>query len=525
LINKEFKKNWLKILKFNETRDILEDPELKKEEVRIPLSPITINANILYHYFEILYPKFINDQQNILDIIVSDKKNKIIGSYLYKTKKSGIHETVEPIPNGIIRIKSVNIDSLDEIFNNVQNQIMKEKGIRISSIRLFKKEAIDLINKHCENIEIISLYQFFIRILDLIQKLFEKDLFFIYPEPTVFNFLKGSLTLLNQVQLKNLFKFIEDLLPKFNTFILLDGDIIKTIIHLQKELSKSGKSNISLKILTLEDLNINLDNLNIKNTLKKIQKKLKTKNGYYLYQKDIISITSDLFELSIPLKKDHIQFLLQKVLFGYRSYENHWSMVPRPILYNNLVRFIIRLFGFNINLKKLSHWAIPDLIFNYIDFYIGLNSRILFIITDLKRSKREKMPQDNLLKDTCKHIFYLEFEESTLKEVKVFNSEELFPDTYFNSLDSIKKIISEKCGAPSTIIVLDKLLLQKIVENFIFRHSKSLFYPRLKTLKMLKNKKYLTIYPEFPPYKLLNKKGTISLLKLILPILIDKHEF
>jgi len=135
------------------------------------------------------------------------------------------------------------------------------------------------------------------------------------------------------------------------------------------------------------------------------------------------------------------------------------------------------------------------------------------------------MPQDNLLKDTCKHIFYLEFEESTLKEVKVFNSEELFPDTYFNSLDSIKKIISEKCGAPSTIIVLDKLLLQKIVENFIFRHSKSLFYPRLKTLKMLKNKKYLTIYPEFPPYKLLNKKGTISLLKLILPILIDKHEF
>ncbi|MFX0104161.1 MAG: hypothetical protein ACFE75_01565, partial [Candidatus Hodarchaeota archaeon] len=379
MINKEFRKNWLKILKFNETRNIIEEPELLKENVRIPLTPITLNANILYHFFEILYPKFINDQQHILDIIISDidKKKKIITSYLYITKKAGIHEIVESISNDVLRIKSLDIERLDEVLSNVQNQIMKEKGIRISSIRLFKKEAIDLINKHCENIEIISLYQFFIRILDLIQKLFEKDLFLIYPKPTIFNFLRGSLALLNQVQLKSLFKNIEELLPEFNTFILIDGDRIKIVVNLQKVLSKYGKSNISLKILNLDDLNINLDNLNTKDTLKVIQKKLNTKNGYYFYQKDIISIISDLFEQVIPLKKKNIQFLLQKILLGYRSFENYWSMVPRPSLYNNFVRFIIRLFGFNLNLKKLSHWAIPDLIFDYIDFYLGLNSKIL----------------------------------------------------------------------------------------------------------------------------------------------------
>ncbi|MCK4779797.1 MAG: hypothetical protein KAT57_06405, partial [Candidatus Lokiarchaeota archaeon] len=72
MINKEFKNNWLKILNFNENREILEEPEKTKDYVRIPLSPIKLNANILFHFFELLYPRFINDQQNILDIVISE---------------------------------------------------------------------------------------------------------------------------------------------------------------------------------------------------------------------------------------------------------------------------------------------------------------------------------------------------------------------------------------------------------------------------------------------------------------------
>jgi len=72
LINKNFKDNWLKILRFNTNREILEDPENVKEYFRIPLTPISINANLLYQFFELLYPKFINDQQHILDIILMD---------------------------------------------------------------------------------------------------------------------------------------------------------------------------------------------------------------------------------------------------------------------------------------------------------------------------------------------------------------------------------------------------------------------------------------------------------------------
>ena len=189
-----------------------------------------------------------------------------------------------------------------------------------------------------------------------------------------------------------------------------------------------------------------------------------------------------------------------------------------------MVRFIIRLFGFNLNLKKLSHWAIPEVIFNYIDFYVGLNSRILFIITDIKKTKNVRFSPKTIFKNTCKYTFLLEFEESTLKKIITINKEELFSGTY-NSLNSIKEKIIEKFGSPSAVIVFDEFLLQSIIKNFIFRHSKLAFFPRFKTLKMLKNEMYFTILPEFPPYTLIKKKKTTSLVKLLLPILIDKHEF
>lgn len=526
MINKTFRDNWLKILNFNATREILENPEKARDYVRIPLTPVSIHANLLFQFFDLLYPKFINDQQNILDIIISDtdKKSKVLSFYLYKTKKAGIHETIERLPNNLVRIKSIELEKLDDIFNKVQNAIIKENGIRISSIRIFKKDALDLINKYCRQIEESSINEFLERIMVLIQKVIKKELVLIYPEPILMKFLKAFLALLNDIHLQKLIKFVEEILPEFNHSLLITGNEIKVIIHLQKIKLSSGKSELIIKFLTPEELGVNLSNLNLKDLLNLIQNKLKTENTYFVSQNDIISFLSDFIELSIPLKKDNIQFLLQKALFGYRSFENHWNMVPRPKIYNNLVRFIIRLFGYNLNLKKLSHWAIPDLIFNYIDFYVGLNSRILFILTDQEEIKTEKQFQELIFKNTCINISLFEFEDSILKKIIPIKKEELISSKYA-SINSIKEKLIKKFGSPSIIIVLDKFLLQNIIKNYIFTHSKFSFLPRFKTLKMLKNEKYLKMYPEFSPYKFFKDKRPISLIKLLLPILIDKHEF
>lgn len=504
----------------------MEDPEKTTEIVRIPLSSINLNVNILYHLFEILYPQFINDQQNILDIIITEteKKNKILRTYLYKTKKAGIHETIESLPEGMIRIKSFDSEELDDIFNKIQNALIKERGIQISSIRIFKEEAIELINTYCENVPSLSINEFLEQIIDLIQELIQKNLIFIYPEPIIFKFFKQILKIFENIKFQKLFKFIEQELPQFSISLFLDSSHFKLVILLQKILSKSRKSELSMQFFTLEELNIKQDELNINEILNYIQNKLKTEKVYYLKQNDIISYISEFFELSIVMNEKNLKFLLQKALFGYRTFEKHWNMIPRPRIYNTFIRFLIRLTGFNLNLKKVSHWAIPDLIFNYVDFYFGLNSKVLFLITDQNRYKNGKFSQENFLKNTCISSFLLEIENSELKKLRFIDKKFLF-SAINSSLSSIRDTIESNFGIITGIIVFDKFLIQTMLKSFFLRHSKFSFLSRFKILKLLKNERYFRMIPEYPFYEIIRKKSTISFLKLLLPILIDKHEF
>ncbi|MFX1464738.1 MAG: hypothetical protein ACFFBF_17105, partial [Promethearchaeota archaeon] len=385
-------------------------------------------------------------------------------------------------------------------------------------------EAIELINTYCEKVPLLSINEFLEQIIDLVQVLIERDLIFIYPEPIILKFYKQILKIFEHIKFQNLFKFIEQLIPEFQISLFLDSKHFKTVILLQKILSKSTKSELRLQFFRSEELGIKQDELSVREILNYVQNKLKTEKVYYLKQNDLISYISDFLELSILINKENLKFLFQKALFGYRSFEKHWNMVPRPRIYNTFIRFLIRLIGFNLNLKKVSHWAIPDLIFNYIDFYFGLNSKILFLITDQNRYKKGKSSQEIFLKNTCISSFLLEIENSELKKLRFINKKHLFTNAN-NSLYSIKDITKTNFGSVTAIIVFDKFLIQEIAKNFISRRSKISFFSRFKVLKLLKNERYFRMFPEFPFYNIIKKKSIISLLKLLLPILIDKHEF
>jgi len=505
----------------------LDDPRIMEEKVRVPLSPIRINIYILYHFFELFYPKFINDQQNILDIVISkeDKKNKVLGLYLYETNKVGIHEVIKTLPGNLVRSKYIDIESLESFFNILQTVIMKETGIRISSIRIFKKEAIDLINKHCEAVRTLSLRIFLTQIMDLIQTLFERDLFLIYPKPMFQNFFVGIVELLKNIRFKTLFNFIESILPEMKISFFIESNSIDIIFILQKRKLKSGKSDLTLKIFTPFELGIEIDNLDLKNKLNLIREKLQVEKIYHFKLNNLIYLISNLFELSIPIKKDNIELLIQKILFGYRSFEKHWDMAPRPIIYKTLVRFLIRIFGFNLNLRKLSHWAIPNVLFGFINFYFGLNCKILLLITDAQNHKKFKNHKKDYLGNKTKDIFLLEIENNTLTRIELINKSILLSENDNNSLNLIKIKGSEKFGYISSVIMLDKMLLQNAIKNLFFNHFKLAPFSKMKLLKMIKKQEYFRIYPEIPLYQLIKKKGIISTIKLILPILIDKHEF
>ena len=526
MINKKFQKNWLKILKYNSNVKLGDKFKLVEDKVRIPLTPIEVNPYLLYYLFEILYPKFVNSQQNILDIIISDDGRNIIKSYLYKTKKAGIHESIEIFPNDLIKVHKKDFEDIEKFYNRILEGLIKKKGERVSSIRVFKEKAIDYINQHCVGIEDLPFDELLLKFLDLIQKLVKQDLFVIYPEPKIFKFLKDIINFLNGYQLNSLFKMFYPLLPEFNISLIFGSEELLFILHLQKIfVSKSETPFLRLKLILPNEIDINIDGLNENQILELVRDRLQTDNAYFIRQKDIISLLTELINLPVNIREENLLLIAQKILFGFRSFEKHWFLRPKPIIYNNLLRFLLRIFGFNINLRKLSHWAIPDLISSLFESSFGLNSKILVILSDTEKYKKLNLINFNYLEKVIDYTLLFEIENRTLIKIHSIPKEDLFTNGEIKSLESIRNELSEQFGFLSSIIIIDKLLLQNLIKLFIFDHSKYAPIAKIRTLKMLKKQKFFYIFPELPLYKLIQKKGTISLLKLVLPILIDKHEF
>jgi hypothetical protein len=514
------------MLTYNSRIDLGDKSKITDAKIRIPLTPIEVNPYLLYHLFEVLYPEFINDHNNILDIIISNDGKNVINLFLYETKKAGIHESIEKLQHDIIKFHKKDLADIRRFYGRILDGIVKKKGIRVSSIRIFKEKAIEYINEYCVDIEDSPFDILLSEGFDLIQKLLEQDLFIVYPEPNIFRYLKELIIFLNGRRLSSLFRLFYKLLPEFNiAFIFDSGDLI-VILHLQKlKVSYSETPYLRLKLMIPEELGINNDITDKYKFLRLIQQHLQTDNAYFLNQFDVISLLTEIINSPVKLKGENLSLLFQMILFGLRSFEDHWYLSPKPLIYNNLVRFVIRLFGFNLNLRKISHWAIPDLIFNIIKNNFGLNSKILVIISDITNLKKPNFSNFKYLEKAAKHLLVVEIENSTLVQLHSVQKEDLIIENEIVSLESIRLKFSEKYGYLSNVIILDKLLLQSLIKNFIFEHSKIAPRSKIRTLKMLRKPKFFYMFPELPPYKLIKKKRTISFIKLILPIIIDKHEF
>lgn len=526
MINKKFKDNWLRMLTYNSHINLEDEFKTTDTNIRIPLTPIEVSPYLLYHLFEVLYPKFINDHNNILDIIISDDGQNVINLYLYETKKAGIHESIEKLPHDIVKFHKKDLVDINKFYSRILDGMVKKKGIRLSSIRIFKEKAINYINQYCVDIEDSPFDLLLSKGFDLIQKLFEQDLILIYPEPHLFEYLKELITFLSGRQLSSIFRLTYALLPEFNIAFILVAQNLTIILHLQKlVVSKSQTPYLRLKLMIPDEIGISKDISDKNEIIRLIQHHLQTDKAYYLNQIDLISLITDIINLPVKLKEENLSLLIQKILFGFRSFETHWHLRPKPLIYNTLVRFLLRLIGFNLNLRKLSHWAMPEFIFNTIRNNVGLNSKILLIFSDITKIKKIDLSNFNYLEKVARKLFIIEIENDSLVQIHSLKKEDLTFKVEIKSLEPIRLRLSEKFGYVSNIIIIDKLLLQGLIKNFIFEHSKIAPRSKIRTLKMLKKQKFFYMFPEIPAYKLIKEKGSISLIKLLLPIIIDKHEF
>jgi len=503
MTNRFFNDNSEKILRFNSNVETNEKPELLKEFVRIPLTPIQIDAFLLYKLTELIYPKFIYDQQNIVDIIISDFDidNIVLESKVYETKIAGILKEAINLPKNAISVTRNDLENIEGLFKKIQDVIIKENGIKVMSICIFKKRGIDLISTHCENLKKISFNGFMSNLLDLIQKCIEKELIILYPEPDLLRFMRELVSIFQDVKFSSIYNLINNLCPSYKHAIKFNAKGMSFTLQVNKEDHNNNVNFIQSELAPNELEESMLLKLREDNNLESV---------ISLDLNTVIRFLSEIFELKVPILNDQMKLLLQKFLFGLRSNETHWKMYPRPKIYNLFIRYLLRLIGFNVNLRKLSHWNLPEFILNLFNSNIGLNSDILILLTNNKNKN-------------IQNAILLQFLNGSLVKVSPINK----TDVNDNNLD-LKEIYLQLVESMEYLDYLFKIdidLVKEFIEKFIFKIYNVSLLKLYKVLKMAKNSRYLEVYPSAPAYELFKSKSLLSLLKLLLPIIIDKHEF
>ncbi len=513
-LNSEFKNNWRKILNYNALRTRSKD-KIDDIEVRIPLTPIEVNASVLYLLSKILYPRFVSDQQNILDIIVSEKENEIKNAYLYQTKKPGVHESIERLPIELFKDKKGNLSNIDftnkeALFTHIQQNLFDKKQVKIASIRFFNESIQNLINKLCSVDIFESTLEFYCKFSDFVQEIVEKKLIFIYPETNIIIFLEKFFSILTNIKLSNLIALIGELLPQTSIGFLITHNKDNFFVRVSKGKFSSGKNPFEIKVVPIVN--------KARDTLDKILKKEDLNVAFQFQFEDLIYLAQDLFNLNFPLKREEIQFFSQKVIFGLRSYEHRWNRAPRLILFN-LKRLFVRILGINLNIKKVSHWSVPTTFIQTMFTSLGLNAKILVLYTDIQGSKGKTK-----LKFCLKKSVLLEFENGALTKLSSIPKNQLITNEP-TTLNTIKHEISEIIGNISLVFKIDKLVLSKILYLLIFQTPTLNFFKILKILKLIRNDNYLNVYPRIPFVSFMKNTGSFKTLKLLSSILVDKHEF
>lgn len=523
---KELRENWLKILKYNNQIKYLKTPEINKEQVYIPFTPIKIDAFILHSLIKYFYPKYISDKQNILDVVLSKDNNKINGLYLYNTNEAGIQDSFKTLKLNFKTLNLTKIESKADLANQILKYFINEKKLTIGSIRVINEEAIDLVNEYHKNLHESSMEDFFVSFLDLIKIIFDKDLIYIFPVPNIFKFLKRIISFLYPITLANLYKFCASFTPEMNSLLILNDSESNYGISIKNKKASKYSNRFKFNFFIPDNSILVPKQQKMKNHLASLSQKYNSHLTYYFELKHITSMLSSLIEMNIPFEKEQIKLFLQKLLFGMRKFDDYWYFYPIPRINWTLFRFLIRLFLFlNFNLRKLSHWSIPDLLFDTIEPYLGLNSKNLLIITDHYAHPNIRMKEETYIRTTFKSAFLIEIENRKLIKISPFNKENIFSEADSNSIEKIHARISENLYYISSIINLDISLINVIITNYLIKFYNFNLFSKIKTIRKLKKIYYFNVFPKLPLFRIFKNKGSFSLFKILLKISIDKHEF
>ena len=453
------------------------------------------------------YPLFINTQINEIDIVISDYDidNIVLEIYLHESKIAGIFENTKKLPVETLKFNQNDLNDMGALYSKIESIVLDKFKIKITSVRIYKKRVIDLINTHCSNLETYDFLQAFLSLIEISQKCMDDKLLLIYPEPKLFQFMNGFFDIFD-INLSKLIDKMTGLIKELDLNIIFDDEDLSFISHIYKK--ENGA--IDVELLQFKE-NITYQNID------KVYEELRTKNLYYLNLSHLTQFFLDLIEHEIPLTKEEFKLLIQKLLYGIRSIQKEWDIVPKPKFYYTIIRWILRLMGFNLNLRKLSHWNIPEFFINLLISRVGLNSSLILILTNSQQSEK--------FHESIKYIVKLEINNGEINHISPINKEKIITESLEDLKDLRLSLIKNTGEYTDLIVKIDQFLVQEIINKCMIKFHKLSLLSLYKILRKFKKSAYFDVFPEFPEYLLLKKKRFTSFLKICLAVLIDRHEF
>ncbi len=335
-----------------------------------------------------------------------------------------------------------------------------------------------------------------------------------YPETPFCSFLKQASTRYANLPANLISFFLEKQALKRPNLLLLDSS--SGIISMKIIQTPAGA-----EIVLLADKEISPPNWEaFPEFLHNERVKHKVRNVIYLRLQPIIDLLKDFVVTPPPLSQERRNAVLQRILYFLTKYGENWALSPPPIGNNNLFRFLSRALGFNINLRKISYWYIPDAFTRLLMETTGGTGSILCLYYPEKDVQGYMIQVENTSIthiDTINPDFLASIRERALNSNQIpENSKQIFHLAHqsYPKLASILLVRKE----------FFNLLFETLPRSFLFMHPLKIFSTS-HTLKRLIGSRNFYMYPETVGLQYLRKISGFKLLGWISRLFFDRHEF
>ena len=365
--------------------------ELTKEErmVELELVPwlhfdIKVAMNITTTY---LYDLLKLPNATMFTIILGERGKRIIWASM-EHEENGIYQEFVPLKDRLEEDwakEAANLiveNRLEDLFIYLKDWLSRQPDLKHMELGLIKIAGIQFFDEFRKAWELSNkatdLGTMLAYMIEAFKNVFDNNWIMFEPEPYGINVLRilflEKMTL-NPELIKNV---LMSMLPDLNMGIALLNKEWGTMIKMEYK-------DEALTIETDQDVadEIFEPGIALKKFTDKARKKFKTKIALGLDASALINLVLKIVKTPFPWAVGKIDKGVNYIMPGLKTYGTNWYFSPELILAKGWVKWLMRRFGFDIDLARFSDWWVSEVfIFAYLNA-LGLQFRLVnFLIDD-----------------------------------------------------------------------------------------------------------------------------------------------